>query len=242
MHLLPMTRGDLLKYLPRGGVVAEIGVLRGDFSKIILKNTAPACLHLIDPWIHQERDDYAHDPANMDNAGHDDNHVHVLKTFRRPIRKGQVTVNRDYSTDALSRFAENTFDWVYIDGLHTYDGVMADLEGYGARLKDDGLILGHDYSNQQAALDMGFGVVEAVNDFVKKGDFTFVALTQELFPTFVLAGKGAAAKVNALIEALALEVPGIVEIRDFPERPFLHKNYDLTGRKGRRKLRVIQSF
>ena len=43
-------RETLLGLLPKHGVVAELGVNKGDFSATILSENQPARLHLIDPW------------------------------------------------------------------------------------------------------------------------------------------------------------------------------------------------
>ena len=44
------SRLRLLERMPRGGVCAEIGVWKGDFSDRILRYANPKSLHLIDPW------------------------------------------------------------------------------------------------------------------------------------------------------------------------------------------------
>ncbi len=46
-------RERLQARMPKGGVVAEIGVWQGRFSERILAITKPAALHLIDPWLYQ---------------------------------------------------------------------------------------------------------------------------------------------------------------------------------------------
>ena len=242
MLLLPITREELLKYLPKGGVVAEIGVLQGEFSKLILKHAAPTRLHLIDPWAHQERDDYAHDPANLVDAEHDRLYRKVQKTFGRRIKGGQVALHRDFSTNVAPSFDDGYFDWIYIDGLHTHEGVRDDLERFDPKMKEGSLILGHDFTNQDNAREMNFGVVEAVEEFVDRTSYEFLAMTLEMFPTFLLAKDGESASVAAMIERLILDVPGVVEIRDYPGRTYRHKTYNLEGRRGRTKTRVVPSF
>src|SRR2546427_8949634 len=48
----PQGRLFLFRMLPRGSVGAEIGVWKGDFSKLLLRRVRPSELHLIDPWLH----------------------------------------------------------------------------------------------------------------------------------------------------------------------------------------------
>lgn len=40
----------LLDYLPKAGIVGEIGVASGEYSAEILRHARPARLHLIDAW------------------------------------------------------------------------------------------------------------------------------------------------------------------------------------------------
>ena len=54
MHIknasLITTREELLRILPKNGVVGELGVDEGDFSNLILTINKPKKLHLIDFW------------------------------------------------------------------------------------------------------------------------------------------------------------------------------------------------
>src|SRR5579863_9495292 len=68
MLLCAINRNQLLHFLPKGGEGAEIGVAKGEFSEALLGTVQPRKLHLIDPWEHQEREDYAHDGNNVDAA------------------------------------------------------------------------------------------------------------------------------------------------------------------------------
>ena len=57
-YLFNNKREDLLRFLPKNAVVAEIGVAHGDFSAQILEQSSPERLYLIDPWVHQDDGDY----------------------------------------------------------------------------------------------------------------------------------------------------------------------------------------
>ena len=46
-------------------------------------------------------------------------------------------------------FADGEFDFIYIDGLHTYEAVKQDIELYLPKLKKGGIIGGHDYYKYQ---------------------------------------------------------------------------------------------
>ena len=147
MLLCPTTRTQLLRLLPQGGEVAEIGVANGDFSQDILTEARPRRLHLIDPWEHHDRTDYAKDLNNVSASEQDARFNAVLARFRAQIDGGIVKVHRDYAEDAAIFFGSGQLDWIYVDGMHTGDAAYNDLVTYGPKIRDDGFIVGHDYTN-----------------------------------------------------------------------------------------------
>jgi len=58
-----------------------------------------------------------------------------------------VTVIHDFSTkeSVINSFPNAYFDFVYIDGDHSYKGAKSDLTNYYAKVKKGGVIAGHDY-------------------------------------------------------------------------------------------------
>ena len=225
MLLCSISRRELLQFMTKGGQVAEIGVAKGDFSQEILAATNPQCLHLIDPWEHQDSADYSTDTNNVSNAEQEARFESVLKRFQKEIESGAVQLHRDYSEDAAIFFADGQLDWVYIDGMHTADAVYRDLGIYRHKVKPDGFIVGHDYTNHLQARGWNFGVVEAVNRCVIEFGYEFVALTMEGFPTYVLAKNPAVPSVQKLKDDLIANSPFVVEIRDFPhQHRFEHKS------------------
>ena len=238
MLLCPMTRSKLLRFLPRGGTVAEIGVAEGDFSREILDAAAPDVLHLIDPWEHQARSDYAHDPNNVAAETQDARYEAVAARFREETARGGVRIHRAYSQDAADEFEPEQFDWIYVDAMHTADAVYQDLVAYHDTVKGTGFIVGHDYTNHVQARSWNFGVVEGVNRFVAAFGYAFLALTIEGFPTYVLAKDPGSKAATDLATRLITEVPYVVEIRGFPQtHAFEHKSI----RDGDRTL-VYPSF
>ena len=49
------------------------------------------------------------------------------------------------SENAASQFEDNSMDFIYIDGDHSYDGVKKDLTLYYPKLKKGGYLCGHDF-------------------------------------------------------------------------------------------------
>src|ERR1700751_1842151 len=120
MFLCPIPREELLQYLPKGGEGLEIGVAEGAFSKVLLDTIKPHKLHLVDPWEHQARADYDQDGNNADNETQESRYRSVAQLFANETREGVVTIHRRYSQDVAADFRDGQFDWIYIDGLHSY--------------------------------------------------------------------------------------------------------------------------
>ena len=62
-------------------------------------------------------------------------------------------------------------DWIYIDGDHSYEGCLRDLENSLKVVRQGGLILGDDYGWPNAKWFKP-GVTKAVDEFINKHKFT----------------------------------------------------------------------
>ena len=60
-------------------------------------------------------------------------------------------------------FDDEYFDFVYIDGDHSYEAVIKDLDSWYPKLKEYGVMCGDDYGRYS-----GQGVVKAVYEFAYK--------------------------------------------------------------------------
>lgn len=70
---------------------------------------------------------------------------------------GRAELIREKSWIAATQFLDESFDLVYIDGDHTYEGVVKDLAGWYPKVKKGGVICGD---------DIGWpGVKKAVDEF-----------------------------------------------------------------------------
>jgi len=73
------------------------------------------------------------------------------------------------SDDAVKELNSETYDFIYIDGLHTYEGVKTDITNYLPLVKKGGVIGGHDYTNIAHLV----GVYKAVNEMFGTPDKVF---------------------------------------------------------------------
>ncbi len=164
LKVLP-NRYDLLKHLPKKGVVAELGVDKGDFSRQILINNQPKKLHLIDVWDSER--------YNQEKR------KEVELKFENEIVLQNVVINFGYSTSVVDIFEDSYFDWIYIDTNHSYETTKEELKLYSPKIKKGGIIAGHDYVVGYWNGLVKFGVIEAVNEFCICNNWEFVYLTME---------------------------------------------------------------
>jgi hypothetical protein len=143
-----------LETLPRNGVIAELGVFRGDFSKEILTRAHPRRLYLVDTF-----------DGMVSSGDHDgENMISVDMSKMRlslELRFGgkPVTVVRADSVSWMQQQQSHCLDWVYIDTTHDLQQTLAELVAAQQCVKPDGYICGHDYSEKEN------GVIKAVDKF-----------------------------------------------------------------------------
>ncbi len=161
-------RTFLLEMLPRNSIGMEIGVHKGDFSQRILEIVQPRELHLVDPWKHEASETYQKalygGQAKNGQDEMDRRYADVCARFQAQMTRRQVKIHRGFSTDVLGQFADDYFDWIYIDGNHLYEYVKKDIEISFRKTKIGGLVTGDDY------MEGGWwegGVKKAVDEVAK---------------------------------------------------------------------------
>ena len=167
-------RVRLLEELPKGGVVAELGVNKGEFSALILEICKPEKLHLVDMWGNKRY--------------HEGLHLEVKDKFAEELAKGQVVINHGMSTTVVDEFEDGYFDWAYIDTDHTYKTTLEELQKYAPKVKTGGILAGHDYLVGNWNSMFKYGVIEAVYEFCVKENWEIIYVTAEIgeHPSFAI--------------------------------------------------------
>ena len=88
-----------------------------------------------------------------------------FKTFK------EVEICRMLSDEWFKKYNDVELDWIYIDGDHSYEGCLSDLENGLKAVKSDGLILGDDYGWPNSKWNKP-GVTKAVNEFINTNNLT----------------------------------------------------------------------
>lgn len=157
--------------LPRHSVGVEIGVLRGDFSKQILDTINPNHLILIDPY---EVGGELYNSGLSTAYSTKGDYGLINHKFRNEIETGQVMVRKKYSHEIVGRYPDNTIDFVYHDASHLYADVKRDLNQWLPKLKETGLMCGHDMIEVD-----NFGVIQAVNEFMEEQGFEMIIFNND---------------------------------------------------------------
>ena len=87
-----------------------------------------------------------------------------------------IVIIKGDSTIVHNEINKNTFDMVYLDGDHRYSGISKDIDNFYPKLKEGGLLAGHDcegkeyneqYIEQDYIESKHHGVIKAVNERFK---------------------------------------------------------------------------
>ncbi len=162
------TRGTLAAVFGLAGFTkgVEIGVKRGDYSKVLCDNIPNVELSCIDPYCYlgkhltQEKQDK------------------FYKEAKEKLSQYNVTFIKKFSMDALDDFEDGSLDFIYIDGNHEFDYVVQDIIYWSKKVKKGGIVACHDYLNFFRA-----GVVQAVDSYTHCNRITPWFVTKEQLPT-----------------------------------------------------------
>lgn len=160
---LVLNRRRMLESIGTKDIVAELGVNRGAFSRVILEVLKPSKLHLVDTWASER---------------YHEGLMHTIENdFATEINSDVVKIHQSMSLDASRLFPPEYFDVIYIDTDHSYSVTKAELLAYEPTIKPDGLILGHDYSMGNWHKSYRYGVIEAVHEFCVARGWELLFLT-----------------------------------------------------------------
>lgn len=139
--------------------LAEVGVREGrNFKRLIDHN--PKLAVAVDIW--KADGNPAHNDVGSTQAELDQ----MYENFKKEVAgRCPVQICREYSFDAVKKFADNYFDFVYVDGDHTYEGCKKDLDDWFPKIKSGGFLVGDDFRYSINRLHVQFGVIEAVTEF-----------------------------------------------------------------------------
>ena len=244
MYIIGMTLPEVYALFPADSVGAEIGVKRGANARRMFSIIKPRKLHLIDPWGKDADHAYtAHEAQSIMQGFYEAN----VKWAALPEQGGRVDIVRDYSTVAAATFPDHYFDWVYIDGLHDYENVYADLAAFDPKIRPGGFLFGDDYwdlsvnpnkkKKSNIPEDKALGMINGVNDFCADYDHELLFVTSDESPKFFLAKKNAPAASREIMKQVLAVAPFVVEVEN--PRSFRTTLADTASADPAKQRRVI---
>lgn len=135
--------------LAAGKLVLELGSYWGR-STVALASTARK-VHALD-WHRGDK-----------HAGFEDTLQHFLSIVEKYKIRDKVAIHVCRFEDLLPLLRPKTFEFVFIDAMHSYEAVKSDIAATVPLLLDGSWIAFHDYTRLP-----GFGVMKAVDEFAAK--------------------------------------------------------------------------
>jgi hypothetical protein len=160
------TRNEMLKYYCSKLIspkILEIGVFKGEFLDYLVKNCNFGSIDAVDLF------EGITCSGNVD--GNNVVHYDVGKSYLELLDKykadANIRVHKSNSIHFLKNQENDSYDIIYIDGDHSYNGVKNDLTNAYNKIRNKGYIMGHDYEmNMKKAKNIyNFGVKQAVDEF-----------------------------------------------------------------------------
>jgi O-methyltransferase len=168
------TRNDMLTHFcstMTNPKLLEIGVFRGDFLEFLV--TQCGSIDAVDLFQGVTCS------GNVDgnNVVHYDVGRSYLELLVKYREMSNVRIIQSHSVSFLSAQEDNTYDIIYLDGDHSYNGVKNDLLHAFRKIKNNGYIMGHDYemNMKKAHNAYSFGVKQAVDEFCLEHGQTILA-------------------------------------------------------------------
>jgi predicted O-methyltransferase YrrM len=147
----------MIDFVPDGGRIVEVGSWKGSSASYlaveIINKQRKISVDCVDLW-HGLAKDYCVGAGNMP----------LYETFLKNTEQFRhiITPYQGKSVEMAKNYAYNSLDCVNLDAAHDYKSVIEDLEAWYPRVKNGGVIMGHD-------IDWD-GVFNAVGDFFFRQD------------------------------------------------------------------------
>jgi hypothetical protein len=153
----------------------EIGVYRGEFAEVLKKAIPDLDLIGVDPWI-------AYEGYNCEGGKPEDLETVAYGEAKARAEKFDFKIMKAWSVDAVKEFADESLDFVFIDGNHDFEHVVEDVAKWSRKVRKGGLVSGHDFLKKR---HKGYGVREAIPAWCECNNIKpLFALTKDSYPSW----------------------------------------------------------
>ena len=143
----------------------EIGTAEGITTEYLLSSISDLKLYGIDPYT-----DYIDwDDRQPDQIGNKEQFLAKTEMYSDRF----IHIKKS-SNDVVDMFEDESVDFIFIDGDHSYNQVLKDCINYWPKVKIGGILIGHDFSKIE-------DVNKAVNDFAGQIKYEISNARQDLW-------------------------------------------------------------
>lgn len=151
---------DMIRYHPNGSHFVEVGSWRGQSSAYmavaIINSGKQIKFDCVDTWRGTLNEpQHQQDPSVINDTLYDEFIANM-----KPV-EGHYRAIRLPSVEAAALYDDASLDFVFIDGDHTYEAVLADIRAWLPKVKPGGTIAGDDYGHAGPGSE---GVRQAVQE------------------------------------------------------------------------------
>jgi hypothetical protein len=167
------------------GFGVEVGVQKGQYSKILLQNSRLQKLYLVDTW--RKLPSSYKDIANIGPYGH---LQAMMQTYLNVYNfNDRAVIFREESSEAAQLFPDGSLDFVYLDGDHTEVGIKRDINAWYPKVKKGGVLSGHDFVDLVRGVNgapCDCAVKTVVTEFARKTDKEILVTAEKDFPSWLV--------------------------------------------------------
>jgi hypothetical protein len=124
----------------------EIGAYSGESTLLFGATMAFDHIYCIDPFEGEEEMHNINNKTWEDVKRDFENNTKWFDGSGKKLGQTKVELIEDYSYNVVDKFDDNSIDFVYIDASHKVEDIKRDIDLYIPKLKDDGILGGHDYN------------------------------------------------------------------------------------------------
>jgi hypothetical protein len=163
-------RNNITNILPYNSVGCEIGVFEGNFSEQLILSNKFSKLYLVDLFS---------GPACNFGKYYEDAAVLYGSVKSKFVNNKEIEVIKEDSLNFL-RSTNISFDFIYIDTIHSYEYLSQELSLAYRCIKKGGYICGHDYCYEFN------GVIKAVTEFCELHGYQPIITQETDYPSFII--------------------------------------------------------
>ncbi len=133
---------------------AEVGVAEGYHAKVLCDENSGVKLHCVDVW------------KKYPGYSEYENIKEIYLETKKRLKPYNIVFHKKFSMNAVKDFADNSLDFVYIDGAHDFKNVADDICEWSKKVRVGGIVFGHDYKRSSSRSRFRVHVKDVVDAYM----------------------------------------------------------------------------